>query len=88
MKYMVIASTGIESTIDAPSVEAVIEQILRDSFKYSNWSLLREDITQIYRPVKDFHVLAATVDVGLRKVLMTYPVGYWPCEQESEGVSA
>ena len=88
MKYMVVDSCGMTSYIEAPDVDSVIKQILRDSFKYSNWSILREDITEIYRPVQDFHVLAATVDIGLREVIMTYPVGYWPCEHQSEGVSA
>ena len=88
MEYMIICDTGMTSYIEAPDVESVIQQIFRDSFKYSNFRILRADIVEIYRPVKDFHVLAATVDIGLREVIMTYPVGYWPCENQSEGVSA
>lgn len=87
MEYMIISDNGMTSYIEAPDVESVIQQIFRDSFKYSNWRLLRSDIVEIYRPVKDFYVLAATLDLGLRKINMVYPVGYWPCEQ-SEGVEA
>lgn len=70
MKFRIIASVGKNGFpvcddvfLDFPSVQACAEYVLKNSFKFSNWSILRENITSIVNVATQQY--AAFVDLGL-----------------------
>ena len=73
MKFIIIASNGKNGFpvrddvfLDFPSVQACAEYVLKNSFKFSNWSILRENITSIVDVASGKY--AAFVDLGFDRV--------------------
>lgn len=82
MKYLIIDANNKEHEQEAESIEKAIKEIFKNNWKYTNWSILGNDITQIYKPHKGTYLLKATLDNNAKKIIMIYPEGYWKSEQE------
>ena len=73
MKFRIIASFGKNGFpvrddvfLDFPSVQACSEYVLKNAFKFSNWSILSENITSIVNVATQQY--AAFVDLGINRV--------------------
>ena len=80
--YRVDDSNGKCTYIEAQSQAEAIQMVLKEQWKYSNWSILKDDHTYIYRPdKKGEYYLAAILDMNSKTIYAEYEVGHWSSEE-------